>query len=123
MKLKSIFTAALLTSALLFSCTGSDNVSVKVKDADDYFRFTATFDKEKSVRINRFINNQIAPTRIESDRDIDITTTLDDQTTFKWESSPGELMIYLDKEENSKASYHRIKSMCEKIKDIIAEKK
>lgn len=123
MKIKTFFTVTLLTSVMAFSCNNSENVSVKVKDADDYYRFTATFNKKKSARVNRFINSQIAPTRIESDEDIDITTKLDDQTTFRWESSPGELMIYLDKDENSEASYHRIKGMCENIKDIITDKK
>jgi hypothetical protein len=122
MKLKSILATILLTAAFAWSCN-NPGLHVKVKDADDYYRFSATFDKAKSARVNEFINSQIAPTRILSDEDIDITTKLDDQTEFKWESSAGEVMIYLDKKKNSKASYHRIKSMCDKIKDIVMDKK
>lgn len=121
MKIKLIFFTLCVAVALAWSCNNGD-LHIRVKDADDYYRFSAKFDKSKSPRIHRFINSQIAPTRVESDRDIDITTTLDDQTKFKWEASPGKIMIYLDREENNKASYVRIKQMCEKIKDIIEDK-
>lgn len=121
MKIKSFLFAVCAIAAVAWSCN-TGGLHIRVKDADDYYRFSAKFDKAVSPRIHRFINSQIAPTRIESDRDIDITTILDDETKFQWEASPGEIMIYLDRQENSKASYVRIKQMCEKIKDIIQEK-
>ena len=119
--MKSLLLSQMAVAAMFVSCNNGD-LSVKVKDADDYYRFTATFDEDKSPQVSEFLNGEIAPTRIVSDTDFKVTTVLNDQTKFTLESSPGEIMIYLDKEENSRASYHRVKNLCEGIKDIIMEK-
>jgi hypothetical protein len=121
MNIKTILTTSFATVALLSSCNSGD-LNIKVKDADEFYRFTAIYDEQKTPRVNAFINRSIAPTSIVSDEDIDVTTVLDDKTKFKWESSPGKMMIYLDKDENSRASYQRIKSMCQGAKEIMMAK-
>jgi len=52
----------------------------------------------------------------------DASITLDDKTTFYIRSKPGNLEIKLNKQENSAASYKKIKKMCEGIKSIVEEK-
>lgn len=122
MKIRSFFILVLLAAVSVVSCRHrSGDIQVKVKDTDDYYRFTAIFDEKKTQRVYDCINREIAPTHIESTEDIDIETILDDKTRFKWESSPGELLIYIDKDENSQASYHRIRNMCERIKTIVGD--
>lgn len=119
---KIVIVVMLAVGGMLASCHKSGDLQIRVKDSDDYYRFAATYDEAKTPRINEFINREIAPTHIESTEDIDVETILNDDTRFKWESSPGELLIYLDKGQNSKASYHRIRNMCERIKHLVGEK-
>jgi hypothetical protein len=118
MKLKSLLISQIVTLALLVACNNGD-VSIAVKDEDDYYRFRAHFDENLSPEVSDFLNDHIQPIRIDPERDSKVITVLEDQTRLTVESSPGEVMIYLDKEENSRDSYHRIKNLCEGVKDVI----
>ena len=118
MKIKSLLLFQIAVVAMLISCNNGD-VNVAVKDADDYYRFKAHFDENLSPDVSGFLNEQISPIRIDPERDSKIVTVLPDQTRLTIESSPGEVMIYLDKEENSRDSYHRVKNLCEGVKDVI----
>lgn len=121
MKLKYIL--LMLTLSTLSSCKHSEDVKISVKDSDDEYRFTAYFDEKKTNEIVKIIDQNIAPTTISSDEDeIDVTTTLDDKTKFDLQYEPGEVLIRLNKNENSKSSYYRIKKMCEEIKSVIGKK-
>ncbi|SEJ22189.1 hypothetical protein SAMN05216327_107175 [Dyadobacter sp. SG02] len=107
---------------MLTSCNNGD-VSIAVKDEDDYYRFKAHFDDNLSPEVSEFLNDHIQSIRIDPERDSKIVTILEDKTKLTVESSPGEVMIYLDKEENSRDSYHRIKNLCEGVKDVILRHK
>ena len=109
-------------AGICFSCFDSEDIKISVTDSDDTYEFYAKFDKSKSREIQNFINRKIAPNRIIKDKNLDITTTLNDNTQFELKESPGKIRIKLDKEDNSVASYIRIKKMCEGIKGIISEK-
>ncbi|WP_221391715.1 hypothetical protein [Dyadobacter sp. NIV53] len=118
----STITAVFLLSVCL-SCFDSEDTKISVTDSDDTYEFYAKFDKSKMGEIQNFINRKIAPSSIVTDKNMDITTTLNDNTQFQLKESPGKIRIILDKEDNSVASYIRIKKMCEGIKGIISEKK
>ena len=121
MKLKYIL--LLLILSILSSCKHSGDVKISVKDTDDEYTFAAYFDEKKTDDIIKVIDQNIAPTTISSDEDeIDVTTTLDDKTKFDLQYSPGDVLIKLNKNENSKSSYLRIKKMCEEIKSAIGKK-
>lgn len=107
--------------SVLLACSDGDNLKISVTDSDDTYEFLAKFEDEKTKRIQDFINSQVAPSSFSGDH-VDITTTLDDKTTFKLEERAGRVRIELDKEANSDASYQRIKKMCEGIKEVLAEK-
>lgn len=104
--------------AMFVSCNNGD-VSIAVKDEDDYYRFKARFDDNLSPYVSEFLNDHLSTVRIDPEKDSKVITVLPDQTRLTVESSPGEVMIYLDKEENSRDSYHRIKNLCEGVKDVI----
>ncbi|PSL30421.1 hypothetical protein CLV60_104363 [Dyadobacter jiangsuensis] len=104
--------------AMFVSCNNGD-VSIAVKDEDDYYRFKARFDDNLSTEVTGFLNDHLSTVRIDPEKDSKVITVLPDQTRLTVESSPGEVMIYLDKEENSRDSYHRIKNLCEGVKDVI----
>ncbi|WP_090379381.1 hypothetical protein [Dyadobacter sp. SG02] len=122
MKLKSLLFSQIVMLGMLTSCNNGD-VSIAVKDEDDYYRFKAHFDDNLSPEVSEFLNDHIQSIRIDPERDSKIVTILEDKTKLTVESSPGEVMIYLDKEENSRDSYHRIKNLCEGVKDVILRHK
>ena len=110
----------IIISAL--SCSSHNDLKVAVKDSDDQFRFTAQYNPSKTERVQELINEEISPTRFEENKDWNLSTVLDDQTKFKITSTPGDLEIRLDKDENSRSSYRRVQRMCEEIKKVIVEK-
>lgn len=113
----------MLTLSILSSCKHSGDIKISVKDTDDEYTFTAYFDDKKTDDVIKVIDQNTAPTTISSDEDeIDVTTTLDDKTKFDLQYAPGEVLIKLNKNENSKASYLRIKKMCGEIKNAIGKK-
>lgn len=113
----------MLLISILSSCKHSEDVKISVKDTDDEYTFSAYFDEKKTDEIVKVIDQNIAPTTIHSDEnEIDVTTTLDDKTKFDLQYEPGEVMIKLNKNENSKSSYQRVKKMCEEIKSAIGKK-
>jgi len=124
--MKNIIISTMIGALLLsssFSCKDSSDTKVSITDSDDTYEFYAKFDKSKTRQIQDFINKEIAPSTLNTERDLDVTTTLDDKTQFEIKRSPGKVHIKLDKEDNSAASYIRIKKICNGIRGIISEKK
>ncbi|GGM88684.1 hypothetical protein GCM10010967_21720 [Dyadobacter beijingensis] len=121
MKMKYLL-SALAIAALLTSCRHSGETYIKVKDTDDYYRFSAAFNEDLSPRIGKFISEEVSPIHINPEIDSKVITVLSDQTKLTVETSPGEVMVFLKKDENGPASYHRVKNMCEGIKEIIGGK-
>ncbi|GAB4043639.1 hypothetical protein [Spirosoma jeollabukense] len=119
MKAVSSISVLLLISALL-ACSDGNNRKISVTDSPNTYEFLAKFEKEKTKRVQDFINTQVAPSSFSGDH-VDITTTLDDKTRFKLEERAGRIRIELDKEANSDASYQRIKTMCEGIEKVLDE--
>ena len=101
-----------------------NNTSISINENDDTYQLKAHYNAAKTTKVQRYINNCIAPNGLfKSENDyFDVTTTLTDKTEFYIKESPGKLKIVLDKRKNSTASYIRIKKMCEGIKDQLGEK-
>lgn len=118
MKIRSFLISQIAVFAMLMSCNNGD-VNIAVKDEDDSYRFRAHFNDNLSPQVSEFLNDHISPIRIDPEQESKVITVLPDHTKLTVESSPGELMIYLDKDENSRASYHRVKNLCEGVKDVI----
>jgi len=98
------------------------SVSV-IEDADTYL-FTATYKADKARRVYNYINTNIRPVQLgNSENDyVDVTTVLSDKTQFYVKESSGKVKIKFDKWKNSRASYIRVKRMCDGIKAILAAK-
>jgi hypothetical protein len=82
----------------------------------------AHFSKNKTIEVDRFMNNKIGNRNsmsFENSR-IDGKLALNDHTTFYIKKYPGYIEIKLDKDENSVEAYQRMKSMCEGIKKVLA---
>ena len=79
------------------------------------------FKESVSGKIHRLINNRLAPNGLFASANdyMNITTTLQDQTTFAVKAAPGIVEIKIDREGNSPAAYNRIKDMCGEIKTAL----
>ncbi|MEO6631706.1 MAG: hypothetical protein ABIN13_08295 [Mucilaginibacter sp.] len=100
------------------------DISIAVKNTDDYYSYTASFDEDMTGHVQDYINYSIKPNGLfKSTHDyFNVTTTLADQTNFYVKESPGELKIELNKRKNSTASYLRIKNMCDGISNVLKGK-
>jgi hypothetical protein len=100
------------------------NISVSVTEDDDTYAFSANYDRANTGRVEGYINSSISPDQMGNSANdyVDATTSLPDDTRFYIKESPGRLKIKLDKRANSTASYHRIKQMCEGVKQLLAGK-
>ena len=118
-KLSGIFFAA----TIFFSCHRNGDISIKVSDSDEEYKFVAHFDKSRTRDVQRFINKSIRPNGLFSGEDdrLNVDTKLQDGTAFKVQESPGELTIKIDKTENSGASVNRIRKMCDGLKKVLAD--
>ncbi|REA56633.1 hypothetical protein DSL64_26285 [Dyadobacter luteus] len=103
------------------ACSSSGDLKVAVKDSDDEYRFTAHYDKSRTVATQQMINRAIKPNRIFVDHedDIDKEIKLVDGTTFHLDSSPGDLEIVFDKSANTAHSYEMIRKLGESIKKVV----
>jgi hypothetical protein len=122
MKNKIILGSALFLATTLTSCWNSHDLNVKVQDNDDMYRFSAKFENDRTRLVERVINKHIAPTHIEADGGMDVTTILDDRTKLDIETSAGEVIIKMDKNGHNQSSYDRVKRMCAEIKEVILKK-
>ena len=117
----------LLFYALIFvgvtSCRwhGHGNTNISYSEQDHYYSMKAWFDKNKTGKVERYMNDKIGDRSNMSftNTRIDGQITLDDHTTFYLKKYSGFLEIKFNKEENSYESYQRIKAMCEGIKEAV----
>ena len=123
-----VVVAILFSMCLFISCSRHrrhrHNISVSVTESHDIYKLQAEYNEDKTGAVQRYINRQIAPNGLFASTEdyFDVDTELKDKTKFYIKASPGELIIKLNKQENSYASYTRIKSICEGVTSIIKEK-
>lgn len=127
MRNKTISAGILLPIIVCFaSCTGSGhNTSVSVTDTESKYEFAASYPRNKTERVQVFINNELSPNRIFGSvgNAVELNTILTDQTRIQLKSREGKIQIRLNKSENSPASLERIKKLCEGIKQVLVEQR
>ena len=118
----------LLVLSIFLSCSKighhGDNISISISETADSYKMSADFNEDQSRKVLEYMDKRLGNRNNFSfvNTQADATITLDDRTKIYMKSSPGYLKIILNKEENSTASYLRVKKMCEGIKDILANK-
>jgi hypothetical protein len=116
---------SLLCLGALQSCFHHNNhdTKISVDESAGTYKFSASFPEDETGKVHRLINKSISPNDLFASANdyMDVTTTLEDKTTFAVKASPGIIRIKIDREGNSPASYDRIKEMCEKIKNTLKE--
>jgi hypothetical protein len=121
----NLFTAAICCLVLLTTCRhhNNHNTSVSISESNGRYRFHASFPERQTGKIHRLINNRLSPNGLFASTDdyMDITTTLQDNTSFAVKAAPGIVEIKIDRQGNSPASYARIKDMCAEIKTALKD--
>jgi hypothetical protein len=123
MKKLPVLCYALICICFFSSCRHNDhNISISYKDADRYYSMDADFNKSKSKALDAYLEDQLGhQTNVSFINKHKASVTLDDQTKFYVTKEPGHIFIKLNKEENSAASYHKIKSLCEGMKKLLIQ--
>ncbi|MEO8171861.1 MAG: hypothetical protein ABI581_02215 [Sediminibacterium sp.] len=97
------------------------DVSIRVKETGRIYEIKASYAKNKTYRIQRFINQELHTSNVFSNARMDGDITLDDRSNFYVKAYPGRLVIRMDRRENDPEAYYRIKSLGEKLKRKLAE--
>ena len=83
---------------------------------------TAKFNPDRTAAVERWLDKELASGDVSfAHTQIDGDITLDDKSVFYIKKSPGFLNIKLDKEKNSDAAYHKIRSVCEGINEVVRD--
>jgi uncharacterized protein YxeA len=118
---------ALLAVSSFSACSlhnsNGDNLSFSVTDSDDYYKIKAEYDEDRTGEVQKYLNKSFSPNGIFTSEDdyMDINTELSDHTKLYLKSSPGNILIRINKDENSKESYERIKKIGEGLKAELAD--
>ena len=107
----------------LCSCRyhNNHNTRISVNESGDHYQFYASFPEQQTGKVHRLINHRLSPNGLFASANdyMNITTTLQDKTTFAVKASPGIVEIRINRQGNSPASYERIKEMCAEIKTAL----
>jgi hypothetical protein len=125
-KVLILVAAGVFLANIFSSCFNyhDNDVSISIQEDEEEYKLSAHFEDRKTKAVQNFIKEYTASTinfKSSNNNYIDATVTLDDNTRFYIKSKEGLLKIKFDKEENSEASYEKVKEMCEGVKDLLAE--
>ncbi len=98
----------------------NNNITVRVNESDDSYRFYASYSRFKTRAIQNYIDAQLNTNHMFRNAKIDADVTLPDHTSIYVKSFPGILEIKLNKEKNDMASYNKIKALGEQLKIKLA---
>ena len=110
-----------LAGITIFSCGFPDgSISIKHSQYSHYYEMTAKFNPEKTTKVDKYLDQELSTGDMSfTNTQIDGEITLDNKTTFYLKKSPGYLNIKFDKEKNSEEAFYKIKSVCERINDVV----
>lgn len=103
-----------------FHAIGERNISIRVNESEDVYRLYATYDRHKTGRIHRLLRDELHNDLFRKNN-VDADLTLDDDTRVHIKTTPGKLVILLNKHENNLESYRRIRDLGEGVKLSLAQ--
>lgn len=123
--MKNILVVAMVVICMMgfSSCFHHHNLSVTIQDDADEYEMDASFAKRQTKMVQQYLNKNLLTYEngwYKNDLE-DKAITIDDNTTFVIDASPGELTVWIDKNENPEHSYKRIKQVCQDIKNLLVE--
>ena len=89
------------------------NTSISIRESDDSYEFYASYTNNKTGQVQKYLDDKLNTNKMFRNGRIDAMVTLTDNTNVYIKTTPGRLLIKLDKNENTFASYARIKRVGE----------
>ena len=118
------FLLCALLALSLASCRHfiKSHTDITISESGHYFKMLAWYNRDKTTSVEEYMDHTIGRRNKTSfiNSRIDGTLGFDDHTTFYIKKYPGYLEIKLDKNKNSSESHHRVKNMCEGLKNVMA---
>src|SRR5215212_2795968 len=109
-KIVILFSA--LLCIIISSCRHRDDLSITVRDSDRYLTMKAHFDKSKTNRVKHYLEQNLNAHLSFRNNSQGIFIN---EGKFYMRSYAGHINIKLDKYENSREAYYRVKSICEGV--------
>lgn len=97
-----------------------NNISINISDSEDEYRIKASYKARQSARVQRYLSDKLH-CEVFKERKAVNYLVLDDQTRLYIKTSPGRLLIKMDKNDNSFESYFKMKEVAEGIKRKLTE--
>ena len=121
MKKINILLCVLTLGTTIISCGfPGGSVDIKHSQYSHYYEMTAKFNPDKTTRVDRYLDRELSGgSNVFKDTRLDGEITLDNKTTFYIKKSPGYLKIKFDKEKNSDEAYAKVKSVLDRIGDVV----
>ncbi|MES2331929.1 MAG: hypothetical protein V4539_20145 [Bacteroidota bacterium] len=101
--------------------TNGKNISIRVKENSSIYEIKAYYARNKTYRIQRFIDQELHTHDVFAHARMDGDITLDDHSNFYVQAYPGKLIIRMDRRQNDPEAYYRLKSLGEKLKYKLTE--
>ena len=121
MKKLSIFLTVLTLVTTIISCGyPGGSLDIKHSQYSHYYEMTAKFNPDKTDQVDRYLDRELSTgDRVFVNTRMDGEITLDNKTTFYIKKSPGYLNIKFDKVKNSDEAYTKVKSVLDRIGEVV----
>ena len=105
---------------ILYKIEYSNDISINVSDSDDTYRISAKYQPRQSARLQRYLSDELH-TEVFKERRVINYLVLGERQRLYVRTSPGRLLLKIDKNENDDKSYDKMKEIAEGIKHRLAE--
>ena len=125
-KFRPVLLCTFLFVSVCVSCSqlgNNGNINITLSESEHDYKVLAHYPEENTKKVERYLTKKIGRKSNVSFRNtqIDAQLTLDDGTTFYMKNQPGNLIIKLNKDENSDASYKEIKALGEGLQPLLKQ--
>jgi uncharacterized protein (DUF1684 family) len=107
-------------SYVMYKFEYSNDISINVSDSEDTYRISARYQPRQSARLQRYLSDELH-TQVFKERKVINYLVLGEGQRLYVRTSPGRLLLKIDKNENDDQSYYKMKEIAEGIKHRLVE--
>lgn len=112
------FTACI--AYVMYKIEYSENISINISDSEDTYRISAKYLPGQSARLQRYLSDELH-SEVFKERRVINYLVLGDGARLYVRTSPGRLLLKMDKREKDFDSYYKMKEIAEGIKHRLTE--
>lgn len=112
-----------LACLVVTGCGHRGNTNITFNESGPYFSMIASFHKSKTEEVEKYMDQELRSLTGKSFRNtnFDADLSFDNRLNFYIKKYDGFLKIKMNRHENSRESYQKVRAMCEGIKKILGE--